>query len=306
MKNIIRILPVPVLALALSITSFGQAVTPATTFATAVGAGDQQVNVTATSVTTSSGTYVMSGSTQGGFNTVLMVDRELIGVMTVNSKVLTVQRGLDGTIQAPHSTSATVWFGIPSWFSQNVHEPSGTCVSTNELALPRFFELFGTGWTCPATGSSKGQWTLQYPAPVSYAASDTSQFGNSAEGICHFQWNFAVDGGAVGTIIPANNCSLPAGAIISSCSIYASTAATTSASGTLSVGVSGTGGSTTKFLAATAAASVTGVLQCVVVPQTASGWTHLTTAGQGEVAVATGALTAGVVDIWLRYEVSPL
>ena len=85
-----------------------------------------------------------------------------------------------------------------------------------------------------------------------------------------------------------------------------STAGTTSASGTLSVGFSGTGGGTTKLLAATAAASITGVLQSVIVPQTASGFIHLTTAGQGEVAIATGALTAGVLDVWIYYIVSPL
>lgn len=301
-----RILSVLALAFALSITSFGQAITPSTTFSTAVGYGDMSLNMTATSATTGGITYTMAGTNQGAFQTLLYVDREAIGVMSLNGKVLSVQRGLDGTIQSGHSTTATVWFGSTGWFSLNTHQPSGTCTASNELALPRFFENFGEGWTCGANGASKGQWVLQFPAPVTFAASDTSQFGNSAVGTCHFQYSFAVDGGAIGTIIPANNCAVPAGSLITGCSIYASTAATTGASGTLSIGVSGTGGGTTKFLAATAAASVTGVLQCVVVPQTASGWTHLTTAGQGEVAIATGALTAGIVDVWLNYVVSPL
>ena len=295
-----------VLALALSSVAFGQAVTPSTTFSVAVGTFDLSVSLTSVSVTTTSGTYAVSSAVQGAFQTVLYVDREAIGVISVNGKVASVQRGIDGTIVSPHTTTAVVWFGQPNWFSQSTHQPAGSCTATNELALPRFFELFGEGWTCGANGTNKGQWVLQYANPASYATSDTSQFGNPAQGTCHFQYNFAVDGGAVGTIVPANNCVIPKGALITGCTMYASTAGTTSASGTLSIGISGTGGATNALLAATAAASITGVLQCAVVPQTASGFLHMTTAGAGEVAIATGALTAGIVDVWAYYVTSPL
>lgn len=306
MNTIRKYLLVLAFALAFSITAFGQAVTPSTTFATAVGYGDQSINLTNVTVATSSGSYTVVGATQGAFNTVLYVDRETIGVISVNGKVASVQRGIDGTIVAPHTTTAVVWFGPPAWFSQQVHQPTGGCTATNEVALPRFFEMFGEGWTCGANGTNKGQWVLQYPNPASYVSFDSSQYGNPSKGVCHFQYNFAVDTGAIGTIIPANNCTIPAGAIVDGCTIYASTAGTTSASGTLAIGFSGTGGGVNKLLAATAAASVTGVLQCVILPQTASGFIHLTTAGQGEVAIATGALTAGIVDVWATYFVSPL
>ena len=110
----------------------------------------------------------------------------------------------------------------------------------------------------------------------------------------------------MGTIIPKNNGTLPANSIVTGCLIDATTAATTSASGTLAIGFSGTGGATNALLHATAAASVTGILQCQIVPQTASGFVKITTAGTGEVAVATGALTAGVVDVYVYYETNPV
>jgi len=287
------------LVLAVPALTFAQATTTSTTFSVAVGYGDTQVQ--ATSATG------MSAPVQGAFLTLLYVDREAMGVTTVNGTVIGVQRGLDGTIQSSHNTTATVWVGPPTYFSLNTHEPSGNCTPSAETALPRFFELFGTGWTCSTAGPNANQWILEYPAPITYPPTDSSVFSPTvAQGVCHFQYNFAVDGGAIGTIIPKKNCTVPKGAIITGATMYASTAGTTSASGTLSVGVSGTGGAVNSFLAATAAASITGVLQSAVVPQTASGFIHLTTSGQGEVAIATGALTAGVLDCWLFYTVSPL
>lgn len=156
-----------------------------------------------------------------------------------------------------------------------------------------------------ATGAPTGSGPVVLgTAPVLGAPTFSSlatSYGTLFPGDCHFQYSFANDGGAVGTIIPVNTCSIPANSVISGCSLDATTAGTTSASGTLSVGVSGTGGGVAVLLAATAAASVTGVLQCVILPQTASGWKKITTAGQAEVAIATGALTAGVVEGHIFY-----
>lgn len=295
-------------ALAFSIAAFGQAVTPSTTFSTAVGYGDQYVNLTATSVTTSSGTYTMSSWVQNAYTTVLMVDRELIGITILNGKVAAVARGVDGTVISGHSTIAPVWFGPPAWFSQNVHEPSGTCTSTNEMTLPRFFEMFGTGWTCPATGPNTGQWELQYAAPVSYLAADSSLTGTVGASICHAQYSFAVDGGAVGLITPANNCTIPKNAIVYQ-GIVEVGGTMVGSSGNVSVGISAGAGGAAALLAATARASLTTGLmfQSPPVPTTASAsntsFFKMSAAGTVTVTVATNALTAGILDVYVWYVV---
>lgn len=303
--------------------SFGQSLVPATSpyttttttafvSATTTQGGNVQTNIPLTSVTSVLAPGVNQaqgglGSPTGGPNeTGLYIDRELMRVNSVTGLIARVQRGVQGTQTAAHNSGATVYVAPYSSFVQR--QFFGACVPTDLPNLPLINTNTGAIYNCPSVGPFAKVWEITgYTGPpgAGFVNNDSSSFGTVTQNACHFEYNFAVDGGAIGTIIPKNNCTVPANSWITGCMIYASTAATTGASGTLSIGVSGTGGSTTKFLAATAAASVTGNLQCVVVPQTASGFTHLTTSGQGEVAVATGALTAGIVDVWLYYIVSP-
>jgi hypothetical protein len=122
-------------------------------------------------------------------------------------------------------------------------------------------------------------------------------------------WDFAVNGGAVGT---ANlDVLLPEGAIVTGGFIHVLTAVTTSASGTLSFGLN----TNVDLLAATAAGSLTANAILPLLPSftaaldgnAAAGGVanatplRLTAERELKAAVATGALTAGKVAIYLKF-----
>lgn len=75
----------------------------------------------------------------------IYVDRELMQVISVNGTVLTVVRGINGTVAASHRKGAMVLAGNPSWFY--VNDPGGSggfngvvgdsCVLANVVATPR-------------------------------------------------------------------------------------------------------------------------------------------------------------------------
>jgi hypothetical protein len=100
---------------------------------------------------------------------------------------------------------------------------------------------------------------------IGNASTPNTQVG--MQGVCHALYSFAVDGGAVSTITPATNCTIPAKAIL-----YAATTKTTFSLNAL------LNGSTT-FAAP--------------VKVTASGAITVT--------VGTAVLTAGVIEIWVQY-----
>lgn len=117
-------------------------------------------------------------------------------------------------------------------------------------------------------------------------------------------WDFAVQGGAVGTI--PLDVLLPEGAIVTGGFIHVLEAVTTSASGTLSFGLN----TNVDLLAATAVGSLTLNAVLPLIPSfTASGTNpvaassplRLTAERELKAAVATGALTAGKVAIYLEY-----
>jgi hypothetical protein len=298
-------------------TAFGQSLVPATSPYTTTTTSAAVANTTTTQVVLTSATNVLApgvnqaqgglGSPTGGPNeTGLFIDRELMRVNSITGTVARVQRGVQGTQSSAHLSGATVYVAPFSSFIQR--QLYGSCDPATFATLPLINTNTGYIYNCPSVGPNAKQWSvtgITGPPGVGTTNADSSIFGTVAMGVCHFEYNFAVDGGAIGTIIPKNNCVIPANSIITGSTIYASTALTTSASGTLSIGYSGTGGGTTKLLAATAAASVTGILQSVIVPQTASGFGKITTAGAGEVAIATGAITAGIVDCWIYWVTSP-
>lgn len=119
----------------------------------------------------------------------------------------------------------------------------------------------------------------------------------------HAIYSFAVDGGSVATITPANNASIPANAVLVSETINSTTAVTSGGSATVAVGLSNTGGSTTSILAATAKASFSSnaVLNGAA---TFAAPLKVTGAGNITLTVATAALTAGVIEVWVQYYVA--
>lgn len=120
------------------------------------------------------------------------------------------------------------------------------------------------------------------------------------------EYDFARDGGAIGTIslkdINDTNkaLSLPSGAIVTKSYTDVQTACTTSASGTVALT---TGETAADIMAATAAASVTGILAGVSVG-TAATMKKMTAARTPSVVIATGAITAGKFRVYLEYVIS--
>jgi hypothetical protein len=119
--------------------------------------------------------------------------------------------------------------------------------------------------------------------------------------VAHGRWDFAVDGGGTGTYVlrgpDGKAVVLPNKAVVWDCIIDVTTPLTTSASGTMAFG---TGQAGNDLKAATAAASVTGLLACVPVG-TASSAIKLTADRTMTVAIATGALTAGKLAVRVQY-----
>ena len=123
--------------------------------------------------------------------------------------------------------------------------------------------------------------------------------------VCHATYSFAVDGGgAPGLITPTANCTIPANSIIIN-EVLDWTTAGAGTSNTTSIGTTGTGGGAAILLGATAVASLTGIVQGVIVPQTASGFKKLTTAGTVTLTTAVAALTQGIAEIYVYYITSP-
>ena len=109
----------------------------------------------------------------------------------------------------------------------------------------------------------------------------------------HAKYDFAVDAGAVSTIVPANSAIIPDNAIIVRCYSVVTTAMTSGGSATLALT---TGGVTLK--AATAfdngAFDDEDVTEHTIVDKTTSG-TGI------QFVIATAALTAGVVEVYVEY-----
>lgn len=166
---------------------------------------------------------------------------------------------------------------------------------------------FQSGGAFLPAGDYQPTGTWDFSRATGLTLSPNTAPGSSASLVGHATYSFAVDGGgAPGLITPASNVTIPVNAIITNCIIDVTTAVTASGSATISVGTSA-GSSAASLLAATAKASFTpaGFVQAIPVPQTASTWVKLTAAGQITLTSAVGAITAGVIEIYVFYTVSP-
>lgn len=120
-----------------------------------------------------------------------------------------------------------------------------------------------------------------------------------AMGVAHAYYSFADDGGAVGTITPMISDLIPAGAYIYEAFAFVETALAGTSGGNVSIGIGATNVAT--LLANTAYGSVTGAIP--LIPNTAFLTTpfQISAAGQITITVVTHALTAGVIEIFVRY-----
>lgn len=108
------------------------------------------------------------------------------------------------------------------------------------------------------------------------------------------RYDFSLQGGAIGSY--DSGIHLPKGALIREVVFDVVTAGTTSASGTLSFDANSTG----DLKAALAAASWTGIVAGIPV-YTAASMVKLTAARTLTFSIATGALTAGKVNVYVDY-----
>lgn len=113
------------------------------------------------------------------------------------------------------------------------------------------------------------------------------------------QYNFSVDGGAIGLTTPNISPVIPANFVIQNVALNSTTAVTSLGSATVSVGLSAGGAGAAALVAATAKASwsANAFVQGIPVPQTASTWIKMSAAGQVTITVAVAALTAGVIEV---------
>lgn len=127
-----------------------------------------------------------------------------------------------------------------------------------------------------------------------------SAAGLGAMGVAHAVYSFATDGGASCT--PALNATIPANAIIVGATVNVTTAVTASGSATVGIGTTA-GSTTTSILAATGKASLT--LDAIVngVPTLAAP-VKMSAAGSISVLIATGPLLTGIIEIFVYYVVA--
>ncbi len=117
--------------------------------------------------------------------------------------------------------------------------------------------------------------------------------------IAHILYNFAVDGGASCT--PANSDTIPANAVVFGGVVNSTTPLAAAGAATLSIGTTA-GSGAASILAATVKGSLGA--DAVLASAAAAAPFKMSAAGQLAVAIATGPLTAGVVEAWVLYAIA--
>ena len=123
-------------------------------------------------------------------------------------------------------------------------------------------------------------------------------FSGQASGlkVAHALYDFAVDGGASCT--PANSDTIPDNAVVFGGVVNPTAAVTASGSATVAIGTAA-GSASNSILTATGKASLSA--DAVLAPTCAATPFKMTAAGKINVTIATGPLTAGVIEVWVYY-----
>ncbi len=123
-------------------------------------------------------------------------------------------------------------------------------------------------------------------------------FSGQAHGlkVAYAKYDFSVDGGA--TCTPAVSDTIPDNAVVFGGVVNATTAVAAAGSATVAIGTAA-GSSATSILTATAKASLG--TDAVVVPTCTATPFKMTAAGKINITIASGPLTAGVIEAWVLY-----
>jgi predicted RecA/RadA family phage recombinase len=117
--------------------------------------------------------------------------------------------------------------------------------------------------------------------------------------VAHMLYSFAVDGG--GTCVPANSDTIPDNALVFGGVVNSSAAVTSGDTSTVAI-TTDAGSGANSILTATAKASLGS--DAVVVPTCVATPFKMTAAGKPKIVVASGPLTAGVIEAWVLYTVA--
>jgi predicted RecA/RadA family phage recombinase len=117
--------------------------------------------------------------------------------------------------------------------------------------------------------------------------------------VAHALYDYSVDGGA--TCTPANSDTIPDNAVVFGGVVNSTAAVTASGSATVAIGTAA-GSASNSILTATGKASLG--LDAVVAPTCAATPFKMTVAGKINVTIASGPLTAGVIEVWVLYSVA--
>lgn len=134
------------------------------------------------------------------------------------------------------------------------------------------------------------------------SGSSWATFGTDCLQVAHATWDFNIDGGAISTITPKTTVSIPKGAILVGAWAIATTALV-GASGTMAIGTSA-GSSSTSLIGATNVTSWS--LGAILSSGVATVPIQMSAAGSITFTIATTALTAGHIEVWVEYIQSPL
>ncbi|MCU1338840.1 MAG: hypothetical protein JWO19_4421 [Bryobacterales bacterium] len=189
MKFTSKIASLLVLMAGLAGLSFGQTALTQTTLSAAVSGPALYSGTSPTissSVTLAACTGIAAPLLPGTPSSIIYVDREAMGVFTVNGCTLGVIRGYLGTQASPHVSGAMVLFGpnyavtvalggnpVPNGFFTQDPPFGGTCTAANTPTTPWVNVLTGAQWIC---SSITGTWVPGWQNP--WAA--TSTWGQTA------------------------------------------------------------------------------------------------------------------------------
>ena len=201
------------------------------------------------------------------------------------------------------TNSVTVkWNPVPGAVSYNIYRTSagGTPGTTGKIGnvAANVFSFTDSGIAGDSTTPPAANTTGTVPTT---AVANPTGGGNGFLQYAHAIYNFAVDGGAISTITPAVNATIPANAILVGGTINPTTAPV-GAGASVAVGTTA-GSATNSILAATAITSLTVDALLNAVPVFATP-RKMTAAGQITVTISADPLTAGVLEIFVLYYVA--
>jgi len=280
--------------------------------------------------------YLTSGAGVAANTTLMQIENELLGVVSVNGSVVSTIRGIAGTQAAAHPTNSSVGIGAPADFNRSIPASLGFDGLESLAGIRRLLPvLFATlpaasagnegaiaavadsatvipGATVTGSGTghvlaySNGSAWLVAGATAGSGIPESSLLPASAFALnelrtAHAKYDFAVDGGAATTITLASNSTIPNKAIILGGIINVTTAVTSGGAANVAVGTSA-GSAADSLLAATAKASFSlNALLATVPVFTAATAFKMTAAGSITTTIDTNALTAGVFEVFVVY-----